>query len=167
MRHIFSIIILYLLATFPVVAQPKHEIRASWLTTLGGMDWPRQKATNALGIEKQKQELCDILDRLKAAHFNTVIFQTRLRGDLIYPSAIETFPEALTGKTGRNPGYDPLAFAIEECHKRGMETPCMDCHHSCRQQPTNQIAWQAFHCTEKQENMQTTSRSLVSGSRPS
>ena len=121
MRHIFSIIILYLLATFPVVAQPKHEIRASWLTTLGGMDWPRQKATNALGIEKQKQELCDILDRLKAAHFNTVIFQTRLRGDLIYPSAIETFPEALTGKTGRNPGYDPLAFAIEECHKRGME----------------------------------------------
>ena len=121
MRHIFSIIILYLLATFPIVAQPKHEIRASWLTTLGGMDWPRQKATNASGIEKQKQELCDILDRLKAAHFNTVIFQTRLRGDLIYPSAIETFPEALTGKTGRNPGYDPLAFAIEECHKRGME----------------------------------------------
>lgn len=121
MRHIFSIIILYLLATFPIVAQPKHEIRASWLTTLGGMDWPRQKATNASGIEKQKQELCDILDRLKAAHFNTVIFQTRLRGDLIYPSAIETFPEALTGKTSRNPGYDPLAFAIEECHKRGME----------------------------------------------
>jgi uncharacterized lipoprotein YddW (UPF0748 family) len=85
------------------------------------MDWPRQKATNAEGIRKQQQELCDILDRLKEAHFNTVLFQTRLRGDLIYPSNIETFPEALTGRTGRNPGYDPLAFAIEECHKRGME----------------------------------------------
>lgn len=102
-------------------AQPKHEIRATWLTTLGGMDWPRNKATNAEGIRRQKQELCDILDRLKEAHFNTVMMQTRLRGDLIYPSNIETFPEALTGRTGRNPGYDPLAFAIEECHKRGME----------------------------------------------
>ena len=102
-------------------AQPKHEIRATWLTTLGGMDWPRNKATNAQSIEKQKQELCNILDQLKKANFNTVMLQTRLRGDLIYPSSIETFPEALTGRTGRNPGYDPLAFAIEECHKRGME----------------------------------------------
>lgn len=102
-------------------AQPKHEIRATWLTTLGGMDWPRHKATNTQSIEKQKQELCNILDQLKRANFNTVMLQTRLRGDLIYPSSIETFPEALTGRTGRNPGYDPLAFAIEECHKRGME----------------------------------------------
>lgn len=68
-----------------------------------------------------EKELCDILDRLKAANFNTVLLQTRLRGDMIYPSSIETFAESLTGYTGRNPGYDPLAFAIEECHKRGME----------------------------------------------
>ena len=85
------------------------------------MDWPRNKATNANGIRRQQEELCQILDQLKEANFNTVMLQTRLRGDLIYPSSIETFPEALTGRTGRNPGYDPLAFAIEECHKRGME----------------------------------------------
>lgn len=121
MRTHFLTFLLLLCLILPVAAQPKHEIRATWLTTLGGMDWPRQKATNAEGIRKQQQELCDILDRLKAANFNTVLFQTRLRGDLIYPSSIETFPEALTGRTGRNPGYDPLAFAIEECHKRGME----------------------------------------------
>ena len=121
MRTHFLTFLLLLCFILPVKSQPKHEIRATWLTTLGGMDWPRQKATNAEGIRKQQQELCDILDRLKEAHFNTVLFQTRLRGDLIYPSSIETFPEALTGRTGRNPGYDPLAFAIEECHKRGME----------------------------------------------
>ena len=121
MRTFFLTFLLLICLIIPVAAQPKHEIRAIWLTTLGGMDWPRQKATNAEGIRKQQQELCDILDRLKEAHFNTVLFQTRLRGDLIYPSSIETFPEALTGLTGRNPGYDPLAFAIEECHKRGME----------------------------------------------
>ena len=121
MRTHFLTFLLLLCFILPVKSQPKHEIRATWLTTLGGMDWPRQKATNAEGIRKQQQELCDILDRLKEAHFNTVLFQTRLRGDLIYPSNIETFPEALTGRTGRNPGYDPLAFAIDECHKRGME----------------------------------------------
>ena len=121
MRTFFVILTIFLLCIFSSKAQPKYEIRATWITTLGGMDWPRNKATNAEGIRRQQQEFCNILDQLKKAHFNTVMLQTRLRGDLIYPSDIETFPESLTGRTGRNPGYDPLAFAIEECHKRGME----------------------------------------------
>ena len=121
MRTFLLIFISLLFITIKTAAQPKCEIRATWITTLGGMDWPHNKATNANGIRRQQQELRDILDQLKEANFNTVMLQTRLRGDLIYPSAFETFPEALTGKTGRNPGYDPLAFAIEECHKRGME----------------------------------------------
>ncbi len=102
-------------------SQPKYEIRATWLTTLGGLDWPSQKATSAKGIERQKQELCEILDALKRANFNTVLLQTRLRGDVIYPSDIEPFTESLTGHEGGNPNYDPLKFAIEECHRRGME----------------------------------------------
>lgn len=102
-------------------SQPKYEIRATWLTTLGGLDWPSQKATSTKGIERQKQELCEILDALKRANFNTVLLQTRLRGDVIYPSAIEPFTESLTGHEGGNPNYDPLKFAIEECHRRGME----------------------------------------------
>ena len=121
MRTLFLTLLLIILRSLPVISQPKYEIRATWLTTLGGMDWPRTKAGSATGIQRQKKELCDILDRLKAANFNTVLLQTRLRGDMIYPSSIETFAESLTGYTGRNPGYDPLAFAIEECHKRGME----------------------------------------------
>ena len=121
MRTLFLTLLLVMLTSLPVISQPKYEIRATWLTTLGGMDWPRTKAGNATGIQRQKKELCDILDCLKAANFNTVLLQTRLRGDMIYPSSIETFAESLTGYTGRNPGYDPLAFAIEECHKRSME----------------------------------------------
>ena len=65
---------------------PKHEIRAVWITTLDGLDWPTTQATGKKGIEKQKQELCHILDRLKQANFNTVLLQTRIRGDVIYPS---------------------------------------------------------------------------------
>lgn len=121
MRTFIITLLLVIPSFLPVISQSKYEIRATWLTTLGGMDWPRSKAGNASGILRQQKELCEILDRLKAANFNTVLLQTRLRGDLIYPSSIETFAESMTGNTGRNPGYDPLAFAIEECHKRGME----------------------------------------------
>lgn len=117
-----SIFILSLLFLFlPMLAQPKQEVRAAWITAVYGLDWPRTKATNPVTIRRQKEELVDILDKLKAANFNTILFQTRTRGDVLYPSSIEPFNSILTGKTGGNPGYDPLAFAIEECHKRGME----------------------------------------------
>ena len=119
--RILLIGLLFINSLVSLQAQPKEEIRATWLTTLGGMDWPTRKANSAKGIEAQKNELIRQLDALKAANFNTVLFQTRLRGDVIYPSAIETFAESLTGHTGKNPGYDPLQFAIEECHKRGLE----------------------------------------------
>jgi uncharacterized lipoprotein YddW (UPF0748 family) len=65
--------------------------------------------------------LIDILDKLKTANFNTVLLQTRIRGNLIYPSAYESISRIFTGRIDGYPGYDPLAFAIEECHKRGME----------------------------------------------
>lgn len=100
---------------------PKREMRAVWITTLSGLDWPRTKAINASTRESQKAELCQILDQLKAANINTILLQTRIRGSVIYPSAIEPWDIALTGKYDQNPGYDPLQFAIEEAHKRGME----------------------------------------------
>ena len=118
-RTIFILSLLFLI--LPAKAQPKHEVRAAWITAVYGLDWPRTRATTPQGIRKQKEELVDILDKLKAANFNTVLFQTRTRGDVLYPSSIEPFNSILTGKVGGNPGYDPLAFAIEECHKRGME----------------------------------------------
>ena len=100
---------------------PKREVRAVWLTTLNGLDWPTTRATSAATRERQKQELRDILDRLRAANINTVLLQTRVRATTIYPSAIEPWDVALTGQYGGDPGYDPLAFAIGEAHRRGME----------------------------------------------
>lgn len=100
---------------------PKRETRAVWLTTFSGLDWPKTLATSEAGIAAQKAELCHILDRLQEVRINTVLLQTRVRGSVIYPSAIEPWDGCLTGTAGRSPGYDPLAFAIEECHRRGME----------------------------------------------
>lgn len=106
------------------IPQLKYETRAVWLTTLSGMDWPKAKAVSAQGRERQKQELRDILDKYQQLHLNTVLLQTRVRGTMIYPSALEGWDPSLTGQAGKDPGYDPLQFAIEECHKRGMELHC-------------------------------------------
>ena len=100
---------------------PKHEVRAVWLTTIGGLDWPHSYSQSARSAEKQKQELRTILDQLQQAGINTVLLQTRVRATTIYPSSIEPWDGCLSGIPGKSPGYDALAFAIDECHKRGME----------------------------------------------
>lgn len=110
-----------LAAVFTLAAQPKYEVRAVWLTTIGGIDWPHSYAGSARSIERQKDELRDILDRLQRANINTVLLQTRIRATTIYPSAYEPWDGCLSGKPGKSPGYDALKFAIDECHRRGME----------------------------------------------
>ncbi|WP_276866898.1 glycoside hydrolase family 10 protein [Bacteroides heparinolyticus] len=117
-----TLTLLYIVLMLPLAAQlPKHEVRAAWITAVYGLDWPRTRATSPERMRKQQDELVEILDKLKAANFNTVLFQTRTRGDVLYQSSIEPYNSILTGKVGGDPGYDPLTFAIEECHKRGME----------------------------------------------
>lgn len=132
MKRLLAIISAYFFICATVAAQifhaasyspipPKREVRAVWLTTIGGLDWPKSYARTPHTIEKQKQELCDLLDRLQKANMNTVLLQTRIRGTVIYPSAYEPWDGCMSGIPGTSPGYDPLAYAIEECHKRGME----------------------------------------------
>ena len=102
-------------------AAPKYEVRAVWLTTIGGLDWPHCYARSQQSAAKQQRELCHTLDRLKQAGINTVLMQTRIRGTMIYPSQYEPWDGCLSGIPGQSPGYDALKFAVDQCHKRGME----------------------------------------------
>ena len=79
MRKILLIACLALVALQMNAQTPKREVRAVWLTTLSNLDWPLTKATNPSTRERQKQQLCDILDKLAAANVNTVLLQTRIR----------------------------------------------------------------------------------------
>ena len=101
------------------VAAPKREYRAVWLTTIKGLDWP--KVEHQGDAIAQQNHLRTVLDSLQAIHINTVLLQTRVRGDVIYPSSIEPFASVFTGQHGVAPDYDPLAFVIDECHRRGMQ----------------------------------------------
>lgn len=116
-----STLALYARSYSPITEAVEREIRAVWLTTLQGLDWPHNLATSKESTERQKAELLTMLDWLQALGINTILFQTRIRATTSYPSAIEPWDGAFTGTVGRGPTYDPLAFAIEACHARGME----------------------------------------------
>src|SRR5262249_2771173 len=99
---------------------PLREFRAAWIATVVHIDWPSRKG---LSTAEQKAELLAILDRASHLKLNAVIFQVRPLCDALYPSEIEPWSEFLTGTMGKapEPFYDPLAFAIDEAHKRGLE----------------------------------------------
>lgn len=100
----------------------QREYRAVWLCTLGGMDWPGSRyAQTEYKAEIQRQALVEHFDQLQAAGINTILFQTRIRSTMAYPSQYEPWDGAFSGTPGVAPPYDVLQFAIDEAHRRGME----------------------------------------------
>ncbi|MDR1592374.1 MAG: family 10 glycosylhydrolase [Prevotellaceae bacterium] len=103
---------------------PVREFRATWIATVSNIDWPKTKITipgSFTQITAQQNELITILDSLVAANMNAALLQIRPMADALYSTKITCWSAYLTGQRGVNPGYDPLAFAIEEAHKRGLE----------------------------------------------
>ena len=113
----------YFVSTFGQTI-PKREMRAAWITTVWGLDWPSVQI-NATGstyyIQQQKDQFIGLLDQLQAANMNTVFFQVRSECDAMYQSSYEPWSVYLVAQRGMDPGYDPFQFIVEECHKRGME----------------------------------------------
>ena len=99
---------------------PMREFRGVWIATVANIDWPSRPG---LSSGEQKAELRALLDRVALLNMNAVIFQVRPAADAMYASEIEPWSEYLTGEMGRppEPYYDPLAFAVEEAHRRGLE----------------------------------------------
>jgi uncharacterized lipoprotein YddW (UPF0748 family) len=97
-----------------------REFRGVWVASVANIDWPSKPG---LTSEQQQYELLAILDRAVALRLNAVIFQVRPAADALYPSPYEPWSEFLTGTMGKapEPYYDPLAFAIREAHRRGLE----------------------------------------------
>ncbi|MBF2015150.1 MAG: family 10 glycosylhydrolase [Rivularia sp. T60_A2020_040] len=98
--------------------EPNREFRGAWVASVWNSDWPSRAG---LSIEQQKAELIQILDQLQELNFNALILQVRPEGDALYNSKYEPWSAWLTGTQGKAPGYDPLEFAIAECHKRNIE----------------------------------------------
>ncbi len=101
-----------------IVVTHERQLRGAWISTVYNGTWPSR---TGLTPAAAKAELTTILDALAAARMNAVFFQVRAESDAFYPSMLEPWSRFLTGTQGQDPGWDPLAFAIEEGHKRGIE----------------------------------------------
>ena len=103
----------------------KRHLRGTWICTVINMDWPSRETSKIENdterIQKTKDELIAILDKSVEMNLNAVFFQVSPEGDAFYKSNLVPWSRYLTGTYGRDPGFDPLAFAIEEAHKRNLE----------------------------------------------
>ena len=97
-----------------------REFRGVWIAAVANIDWPSKPG---LSTADAKRELVVLLDRAKASGLNAVILQVRPAADALYASELEPWSEFLTGQQGRapSPWWDPLKFAVDEAHRRGLE----------------------------------------------
>ncbi len=97
-----------------------REFRGVWVATVQNIDWPSKRG---LSTRRQKRELVRIMDTAVERKLNAVIFQVRPSADALYASKLEPWSEFLTGRMGQppEPAYDPLKFAVEQAHRRGLQ----------------------------------------------
>ena len=95
-----------------------REFRGLWVATVNNIDWPSRPGLTA---DSQRTELLALLDRAHAAGLNAILFHVRPAADAVYRSPYEPWGAMLTGRQGGDPGWDPLAVAVAEAHRRGME----------------------------------------------
>lgn len=100
-----------------------REFRGAWVATVDNIDWPSKKT---LSTSEQQAELRAIVQKAKAMKLNALILQVRPSADALYASKLEPWSEYLTGSQGTapNPWWDPLEYAIQQCHKAGIELHC-------------------------------------------
>lgn len=102
----------------------KREMRSAWVATVWQLDWPNSVITetgNESQISAQKRQMTTLLDSMAANNMNAINFQVRSRSDAMYKSSYEPWSEDLVATRGLDPGWDPLEWVVQECHKRGLE----------------------------------------------
>lgn len=94
----------------------KREFRGAWMQFVNGMYLGKSTA-------EVQQMLTRQLDELEKDGVNAIIFQVRGECDALYESKIEPWSRYLTGVQGQAPSpyWDPMAWMIQQCHRRGME----------------------------------------------
>ena len=102
----------------PDFYRPKaREMRGVWVATVENIDFPAHN--NAAAFQR---DYLAIVNNLKRANFNTIIFQVRPMNDAFYPSNLNPWSRWMTGREGVSlDGFDPLAFMVTEAHRRGLE----------------------------------------------
>lgn len=127
------LVALLLVSAINLSAQKKREFRGAWIQSVNGQFQGMSKYAMQSTLTYQ-------LDELQKDGVNAIIFQVRPECDALYASSIEPWSRFLTGQQGKNPGWDPLQWMIDECHKRGMELHAWINPYRAKTKGTNALA---------------------------
>jgi N-acetylmuramoyl-L-alanine amidase len=98
-----------LLGLGPVVeADAPAEFRGAWVSRF---EWV------ARDPEECQANIKRVFETLAAANFNAAVFQIRGAAETLYPSELEPWSPLIGGE---DPGFDPVALAIEQAHAHGI-----------------------------------------------
>lgn len=119
-RYLIVLLLAALISSMGQTNYPKREFRGAWIATVANIDWPLNRNSSS---GEQVKELVEMIASLDSAGINAIFFQIRTECDALYDSQVEPWSYWLTGEQGKapEPFYDPLKFAIDEAHKRGIE----------------------------------------------
>lgn len=114
-----GILCIFILVASAQEKMPKvaREFRGMWIATVANIDFP---SANNLTVEQQKAEIVNIMNLAQELKMNAVLFQVRSMGDAVYQSEIEPSSLYLSGEMGKKLEFDPLKFAVEQAHARGI-----------------------------------------------
>ncbi len=94
-----------------------REFRGAWVSPVESGEWPSR---TGMSDTEQQAELTALLDRAVAVGLNAIVLHVRPAADALYPTSRAPWSSYLVGRGGV-PGYDPLAFAVREAHRRGLQ----------------------------------------------
>lgn len=92
---------------------PIQQFRACWVSHFAG------DVSYYKNEESYKAEITEILDNMEALGMNAVMFHIRTHNNAFYPSKLNPVARWYSGVNFDE--FDPVAWIIEECHKRGIE----------------------------------------------
>lgn len=95
-----------------------REFRGAWVAVVHNIDWPSRSGMSA---GEQKAEMDALLNKMASLRMNAMLLQVRTQCDAVYASSREPWSPWLTGTMGQAPGYDPLQYAVQQAHARGIE----------------------------------------------
>lgn len=92
----------------------KMEMKAVWISYL---EFNKKGYTE----NQFKKHIDEMFDNSVDLNMNTVIVQVRPMGDAFYDSDYFPWSVYVSGKQGKDPGFDPLEYMVEAAHERGLE----------------------------------------------
>jgi uncharacterized lipoprotein YddW (UPF0748 family) len=108
----YKLFITFILGLSTVLAQTDNqEFRATWVIT-----W--EHISGGSSVSQNQARIRTIMDNHVAANMNAVLFQARQSGTAYYNSSYEPWGYYAGGS---DPGFDPLEYAVEQAHERGLE----------------------------------------------